>query len=144
MKKLLILFILIAFSTNVFSQKSIEIKLLEVFSPEQTRFILADKQQKDYYTKVINNSYSLVEVNSNKLKNLNFNTLTSVDVKNIDGTITTLSPKELIQSINNGTFNILKLRIDRDLKNKKVFLLENTNYIFSINSFNSLSKTIKK
>ena len=90
------------------------------------------------------NSYSIEEINPSKIKLQNFDVLSSLELKNIDGTITIVTPNELIESVNNGTFNILKLIIERDYHESKIYLLGNTNHLLKIKSFTTLSKLQKK
>lgn len=127
-----------------FSQDALENKLLEVYSKEHTNSILGDFQQKKYYNNIVFNSYSLKKLAPNKIQKQNFITLNSLELKNIDGTTTSITPKATIESINNGTFNILKLNLERDFSETKVYLLGNTNYILKISSYNRLSKLQKQ
>ena len=144
MNKLFIAFLFIISSTIGISQNHLENKLLEVFSLEQTKLILEDKQQEKYYNNMVLNSYSIEEINPSKIKLQNFDVLSSLELKNIDGTITIVTPNELIESVNNGTFNILKLIIERDYHESKIYLLGNTNHLLKIKSFTTLSKLQKK
>ena len=107
MNKILFSIIFIAISVIGISQNSLEDKLLEVFSKNQTKLILEDNQQKEYYNNMVFYSFSLEKNNSNKINHLKLDILNTVELKNIDGTISTITPKQLIESINNGTFNIL-------------------------------------
>ena len=84
------------------------------------------------------------QINPSKIKLQNFDVLSSLELKNIDGTITIVTPNELIESVNNGTFNILKLIIERDYHESKIYLLGNTNHLLKIKSFTTLSKLQKK
>jgi len=144
MNKLFIAFLFIISSTIGISQNLLEGKLLEVFSKEQTKLIIEDSQQKKYYNNMVFNSYSVEKITSSKIKPQNFDVLSSLELKNIDGTITTVTPNELIESVNNGTFNILKLIIERDYHESKVYLLGSTNHLLKIKSFTTLSKLQKK
>ena len=141
MKKLLISFLLITFSSIGISQNSLEDKLLEVYSIKQTKLILGDVQQKKYFNNIVFNSYTIEKITNLKVKKQPFVVLNTLDLNNMDGTITTLTPNEVIESVNNGTFNILRLRIERDLSEPKIFLLGNTNHTLKISSFKTLSKS---
>jgi hypothetical protein len=140
MKKLLISFLLIAFSLIGISQNSLENKLLEVYSEKQTQLILEDAQQKKYFNNIVFNSYKIENITNPKIIKKSFVVLNTLDLNNIDGTITTLTPNEILESVKKGTFNILRLRIERDLNEPKVYLLGNTNHILKISSFKTLSK----
>ena len=75
MNKLFIAFLFIISSTIGISQNHLENKLLEVFSLEQTKLILEDKQQEKYYNNMVFNSYSIEEINPSKIKLQNFDVL---------------------------------------------------------------------
>jgi hypothetical protein len=141
MKKLLISFLLIAFSLIGISQNSLENKLLEVYSEKQTKLILEDVQQKKYFNNIVFNSYKVEKITNPKIKKQAFVVLNTLDLNNMDGTITTLTPNEMLESVNKGTFNILRLRIERDLNEPKIYLLGNTNHTLKISSFKTLSKS---
>lgn len=111
---------------------------------EQTNAILKNDQQRKYYNNIIFNSYKIEKIESSKLKKQNFVVLNSLEIKNSNGSLTSVNPKEVIESIENGTFNILKYRFERDLKVNKVYLLGNTSHILKISSFNALSKLQKQ
>ena len=144
MKKITLITFFAFFSIIGFSQGSLEDKLLEVFSAEKVEFIIKDIQQKKYYNNIVFNSFEIKETRDIKFNKANYATMNSFELINLDGTTTVITSEELIKSIKEGTFNILRLNIDRDYKNTKEIVLGNTNYILRISSFQTLSKLQKQ
>ena len=144
MKKTVFTLFLISLSFIGISQSSLEDKLLEVYSAERTTFILEDAQQQKYFNNLVFNSYAIAETEVTNGKKQGYKVLNSVEIQNTDGSTTVLSAKELIETVNNGTFNILKLKVQRDFYKTNIYLLGNTNYTLRINSYQSLTKQQKQ
>lgn len=140
MKKLVWIFLFLLTSSLGFAQDLLKDKLLEVFSVEKTNLILEDVQLKKYYTNLVFNSFTVKKISSPKLKKQNIQTLNSFELKNKEGSFTTLTPKQLVESVENGTFNILKLKIERDYSKSNLFLIGNTGYSLTVISQQVLSK----
>lgn len=140
MKKLVWIFLFLLTSSLGFAQDLLKDKLLEVFSVEKTNLILKDVQLKKYYTNLVFNSFTVKKISSPKLKKQNIQTINSFELKNKEGSFTTLTPKQLVESVENGTFNILKLKIERDYSKSNLFMIGNTGYSLTVISQQVLSK----
>ncbi len=144
MKNLIIALGFILTYSVSFSQDALENKLLEVYSVEQTESILSDSQKKKYYNTVVFKSFQINKISKEKAKNLKYKTLNTLELKNLDGSITSISPEKIVESFVDGTFNILRLNIERDLKDSRTYFLGNTNYYIRISSLQAISQLQKQ
>ena len=145
MKKLILSILFLGLFLIGTSQESLKNKLLEVYSAEITNGILENCQKKNYYSNLIFHSYTLIKFKKEK-KDASAQVIKSLNYKNNDGTITVLSPKKIIEMINNGSFNIMRIKLPRDLKKSTSYILGNTFHsitLFSQEYINNLTKKQK-
>ena len=144
MKQLLFSILFLGLFLNGTSQEeSLRNKLLEVYSADITNGILENCQKKKYYSNLIFHSYSLSKFKKEKT-DASAQIITSLNYKNSDGTITVLNPKKILEMINNGSFNIMRVKLARDLKKSKSFILGSTSHIITLFSQEYINNITKK
>ncbi|MEN8927536.1 MAG: hypothetical protein ABF242_03980 [Flavobacteriales bacterium] len=143
MKTLFALFLILCSSYGI-SQNNLKEKLAEVFNEDRVNSILEDAEEKKYYNNLVFHSFHLEKVEGNKIQKGGFTKITTLELLNNDGTLTAITAQELVESINDNTFNILRLKLPRDFKNANFYLLGTTNHVLKIKSHTFLTKLQKK
>lgn len=126
-----------------FSQtdQDFENKLNEIYAPGRVERILNNEQLNAHYKNVVYRSYKLEKVDAKKLKSNSFPVLAKIEKRNpADHSMIQVSTEEMVQEIEDGSFNILLLNVQRDVNNSITYRLENSNYLFTLYSHKAIAK----
>lgn len=136
----LVTFIIVA---NIsIGQASLEEKLKEVFNQDKVTTILESDSKKQYYQKIMFNSYELKTIDSAKTSNASMPVLKLVTIINAQTKERTENDNaaDIIALINKGSFNILLTNVKRDFSNKTYYRLKNTNKVLVVYSHQDIYK----
>ena len=126
-----------------FSQtdQDLENKLNEIYAPGRVERIINSEQLHAYYNNVVYHSYKLEKVDPQKLTGNSFPVLAKIEKRNpADHSMIEVSAESMIQEINNGSFNVLLLNLERDYNKNTTYILGDTNYLFTLYSHKAIAK----
>ena len=82
--------------------------------------------------------YELIEYADEKMND--FQKITSVQLTNVDKTTTVIDCNQLVQSIQNGSFNILRLKLEYDRNSPTYYTLGNTGKVLMLHPTDHINK----
>ena len=142
MKKIsfiLLLCILFSFSNE---SKELQSKLLEVYSKEQVNTILKEENRKKYFQALVFKSYYVEDLGAKDFPE-NYPIINEVEISK-NGLIKKITTKQLLEKIKDGSFNILTLKLERDIDKTRSFRLGNSKQVFHLLSHNQINKLAKQ
>lgn len=123
------------FQLKLIGQEQVDSRIQEYLGEEITRKIVTQHpEQLNYYNNILFNSYELIKFEDAKEKNITIENITAIPLKN--GSF--LTYEKLVQSINDGSFNIFTLNLKRFKEKNRYFRIDDGELVFMLKAENRI------
>lgn len=137
MKKLVILFVLFVLTTTALLSQTqyVDIRLSSVYSEEYLNNLQIDNPQKiEYLNWLLDNSYSIVDVDTEKLEHMSY-------LKHFDPVNKILGDN--VETLNQENINILMYSFQREYDRQSYYRIGNSGQVIVFESYTQLTKNFK-